>query len=175
MVDASLRNGDKRAITMTTEHVPYLSVVVTARNDDHGGNPLYRFQCFIDSLAAQCVHYKLRCELIIVEWNPPFDRPRLRDALSWPESAGWCDIRIIEVPHELHTRLAHAEALPLFQMIAKNVGIRRARGQFILATNIDVIFDDSLMQRIARRRLVPGRLYRVDRYDVPERVQKDQL
>ena len=30
-------------------------------------------------------------------------------------------------------------------MIAKNAGIRRARGQFVLATNIDIIFSNELV------------------------------
>jgi hypothetical protein len=118
---------------------PYLSVVVTARNDDHGGDPLYRMQIFIDSLCAQCDAHALPAELVIVEWNPPADRPRLADVLCWPEDEG----------------------------------IRRARGAFVLATNIDVLFDDRLMHHIAAGRLQPGFLYRVDRYDVPGRVETE--
>ena len=51
-------------------------------------------------------------------------------------------------------------------MVAKNVGIRRARGDFVLATNIDILFSDALV-RFMRDRLRRGNLYRVDRYDVP--------
>jgi hypothetical protein len=51
-------------------------------------------------------------------------------------------------------------------MIAKNVGIRRAKAQFILVTNIDIIFSDELMQFIARRNLDSKKVYRVDRYDI---------
>jgi hypothetical protein len=153
-----------------TDGKPYLSVVVTARNDDHGGDPLYRMQAFIDSFLRQCDRYRLPSELIIVEWNPPEDRPRLADVLSWPAATGRCAVRIIEVPSEVHARLEHAQSLPLFQMIAKNVGIRRALGAFVLATNIDLLFDDSLVRRIASRRLQEGRLYRVDRYDVPASI-----
>ena len=51
-------------------------------------------------------------------------------------------------------------------MIGKNVGIRRARGRFVLATNIDILFDDALV-RYLRDRLKPGTMLRVDRYDVP--------
>jgi hypothetical protein len=32
---------------------PYLSVVVTARNDDHGGNLLGRMQVFVDAWINQ--------------------------------------------------------------------------------------------------------------------------
>jgi hypothetical protein len=51
-------------------------------------------------------------------------------------------------------------------MIAKNAGIRRARGEFILATNIDILFSDELMQFISGRNLGPGKMYRIDRHDV---------
>jgi hypothetical protein len=56
--------------------------------------------------------------------------------------------------------------LPLFQMIGKNVGIRRARGEFVLATNIDILFSDELFQFLATRSLKHGEMYRVDRWDV---------
>jgi hypothetical protein len=150
----------ERTITGT----PYLSVVATARNDDHGGDLLARMRAFAHGLAAQCERHCIEAELIVVEWNPPADRVRLADAFEWPDTP-WCPIRIIEVPHELHVRLEHADRLPLFQMIAKNVGIRRARGEFVLATNIDILFSDELMQEIASRRLSPNHVYRVDRHD----------
>ncbi|HEV3333766.1 MAG TPA: hypothetical protein VG096_22430 [Bryobacteraceae bacterium] len=144
---------------------PYLSVVVTARNDDHGGNLLGRVQIFVNGWIAQARKYNLPSELILVEWNPPADRPGLQDVLRWPQDFGPCDIRFIEVPEELHRRYQHAEALPLYQMIAKNVGILRARGRFVLATNIDILFSDELMAFLAEQRLDAGRMYRIDRHD----------
>ena len=154
-----------------SESRPYLTVVATARNDNHGGNPLYRMQLFVDGLVAQCVRHRVRAELVLVEWNPPQDTPRLRDAVNWPNTNGWCEVRIVEVPAELHRPLAYSDRLPLFQMIAKNVGIRRARGEFVLATNIDLIFSDELMRFISAQQFRPGRLYRVDRYDVPAELE----
>src|SRR5579872_7418605 len=101
---------------------PYLSVVVTARNDDHGGNLLGRMQIFVNGWIAQSRRHNLPSELIIVEWNPPADRPSLRDALKWPEDLSACQVRFLEVPADLHANYTHAAALPLYQMIAKNVG-----------------------------------------------------
>jgi hypothetical protein len=60
--------------------------------------------------------------------------------------------------------------MPLFQMIAKNVGIRRARGEFILATNIDLLFSDELFKFFAQRKLRDNHMYRIDRWDVTEDV-----
>ncbi len=63
--------------------------------------------------------------------------------------------------------------LPLFQMIAKNVGIRRARGRFVLATNIDIILSTELVEHLADRSLQTRRLYRVDRHDIQPNVPLD--
>jgi hypothetical protein len=84
-----------------------------------------------------------------------------------------CSVRIIEVPEAVHKTFRHSDQLPLFQMIAKNVGIRRARGRFILATNIDILFSDELMRFIGLGRLEPGRFYRLDRYDIYGNVPAD--
>lgn len=149
---------------------PYLSLVVTARNDDHGGNLLGRMQAFLNGWIGHARRYQISSEIIIVEWNPPADRPRLAEVLSWPSEISPCQIRFIEVPAELHRRYAHAEALPLYQMIGKNVGIRRARGQFVLATNIDILFSSELAAFIAERRLRTDRMYRIDRHDAMSEV-----
>lgn len=143
-----------------------LSIVATSRNDDHGGNLLHRMQLFVNGVIAQCNRHDLDAELILVEWNPPADRPRLSEALRWPSGTGRCTVRIVEVPEAIHSRFRHSDRLPLFQMIAKNVGIRRARGRFILATNIDILFSDELMRSIRLGRLKPGFVYRIDRFDV---------
>jgi hypothetical protein len=108
--------------------------------------------------------------LILIEWNPPESRPPLIEAIRWPAvsggSRGYCGVRVVTVPQGVHSRFEHSGALPLFQMIAKNVGVRRARAPFILATNIDILLTDELVRFIAARRLRSDRLYRCDRHDV---------
>ncbi len=152
---------------MTTDRLPepYLSVVVTTRNDDHGGDPLRRLQAFVNTFAEQCRRTRLDAEIIVVEWNPPDDRPRVAELLRMPADAPF-EVRFIEVPAELHRTLRYSDVLPLFQMIAKNVGVRRARGRFILASNIDIIFSNELVEQLASGELIPGRIYRVDRHDI---------
>ncbi len=60
-------------------------------------------------------------------------------------------------------------------MIAKNVGIRASKGEFILATNVDILFSNSLMEFISQKKLEIGKFYRVDRYDVPSEVPRATL
>jgi hypothetical protein len=152
---------------------PYLTLVATSRNDDHGGNTLYRTQIFVDSFLEQCERHQLRAELILVEWNPPADRASLAEIVSWGRQNTWVDCRVITVPRERHLLLRFARVLPLFQMIAKNAGIRRAKGEFILATNIDILFSDELMARVAQKNFRSDRLYRCDRFDVDSTIPKD--
>jgi len=152
---------------------PYLSVVVATRNDDHGGNLIGRTQIFLDGFLAQTRRFNIPSELIIVEWNPPADRPPLAEVLRWPGDFGPCAVRFIEVPAEVHRRYRHAEGLPLYQMIGKNVGIRRARGRFVLATNIDILFSNELAAFLGAQQLRTDRLYRVDRYDAMSDVPAD--
>ncbi len=144
---------------------PYLSIIVTSRNDDHGGNQLQRFQTFLDHFAKMSDRHSLSAELIVVEWNPDPNRARLKDVLQWPVSTT-LDIRIITVPPRIHVKHDNSDKFPLFQMIAKNVGIRRARGDFILATNIDVLLSDELCAFLARKELDPDCFYRIDRHDI---------
>jgi hypothetical protein len=51
-------------------------------------------------------------------------------------------------------------------MIAKNVGIRRSRGVFVLPTNIDLLFSDELFALFALKELDPECFYRIDRHDI---------
>ena len=149
---------------------PYISLVVAARNDNHGGNMLGRMQAMLDSWIDQAEHCGLSSEIVVVEWNPPADRPRLKDSLRWPSGPKCCQVRLVEVSADLHARFRNAAAIPLHQMIAKNAGIRRARGEFVLATNLDIIFSTELMACLAERRLETGVMYRIDRHDVAHEI-----
>jgi hypothetical protein len=126
-------------------------------------------QLFVDGLADQAERFGLPLELIMVEWNPPADRAPLAEALRWRLS-DYFQPRVITVPPGFHRTLPHADGLPLFQMIGKNVGIRRARAPYVLATNIDILLSDELFAFL-QSGLKPNAMYRVDRRDV--RAQLD--
>jgi hypothetical protein len=142
---------------------------VTSRNDDHGGHLLGRFGTFADGLLEQANRHGLNGELIVVEWNP-LPGPRLHEALKLRNASDSFAIRFIEVPPEAHQPIRNSDTIPLFQMLAKNVGIRRARGEFIVATNPDILFSDALIAFLARGDLRADTLYRLDRHDVAAEV-----
>jgi hypothetical protein len=141
-----------------------LSVVATTRNDEHGGHLGARMQLFVDGLAEQAERFRFPLELILVEWNPPAERPPLLEALRWA-TTDYFRPQVITVPRELHQSYPHADGLPLFQMIGKNVGIRRSTAPYVLATNIDILLSDELFSYL-QTSLRPNAMYRVDRCDV---------
>ena len=158
----------KRKIMAAT---PTFSFVATSRNDDHGGDVLRRTQSFIKRLAEQCERHQVPCELVLVDWIPPQSRAPLAEVLAWPAGSEWFSARIVTVPPALHREFAYSKRLAMFQMIAKNVGIRRARGDYMIATNIDIIFSDELFQWLKSGVIRPGVLYRSDRWDIPNEIQ----
>ncbi len=149
---------------------PFISFVIAARNDNYGINFLHRLQVFVNVLFTLWKKYNLNAELIIVEWNPPKDKLRLKDALTWPKWLRPETVRIIELPREIHSRLPDSDRMPMFEFIAKNVGIRRARGEYVLATNPDLLYSETLIKFLASKRLSKDSFYRIDRYDVAELV-----
>ena len=144
---------------------PILSIVVAARNDNYGGGFLHRMQLFVDVLGAHLRQTPAVVELLVVEWNPPPSRPRLRDALTWPRDLRAGTVRLIEVPSAVHEQLPGSEKMPMYEYLAKNVGIRRARGRFVLATNPDLVYSRELVTAMTGTPLDDGAFYRIDRVD----------
>ena len=149
---------------------PYLSIVTTSRNDDHGGNMLRRMEVSILGRLEQLEKHRIESELILVDWNPPADRPLLKDILQWPEHTKYCTIRVLVVPPSIHQRYEHSDKTPMNMVVAINCGVRRARGQYILPCNIDLLYSDELITHIAARNLKEDERYRIDRCNVDKNV-----
>lgn len=141
---------------------PYVSIVVAGRNDDYGDKFLPTLKRFIKHLDYQLEHHQLNLiELIVVEWNPLTTEPLLNQILSPAKNFS---VRIITVPNQVHNTVPNNPP-PVLEFWAKNVGSRRARGQFILATNPDIIFTQQVIDKIAQRQLQHNTVYRIDHYN----------
>ncbi len=115
-----------------------LSVVAVGRNDDYADGFLDRFRCFLYQLCEQLGVFPRTLEIVVVDWNPPPGKPRLSEQLEFLEPPENLTIRFIEVPGAVHAALENSDRIPLFEYLAKNVGIRRALGRFVLATNPEI-------------------------------------
>jgi hypothetical protein len=139
---------------------PYLSVVITGRNDDYGVNFMSRVESFVRGLDYHMRDDPDFLEIVMVEWNPLSDRARLRDLLP---TASNLQLRVITVPAEIHA--GFQTTAPVLEFPAKNVGVRRALGRYVLVTNPDIVFGPALISRLKQRDLEHGTFYRTDRFD----------
>lgn len=139
---------------------PYISVVVTTRNDNYGENMEQRLRMFVNSLEMYQQKYSDLFELIIVEWNPPDNNLPIHSII--PECSA-LPIRVITVPSDIHA-IFNVKA-PIVEYCAKNVGIRRSSGEYVLVTNPDILFSEELVKLLSERILEPNVLYRSDRFD----------
>lgn len=144
---------------------PYISFVVTGRNDNYGYKFFDRTQNFFDNLFFLCEKYKLNAEIIFVEWNPPKEEKKLYEVLGIKKSH-YLRIRFIEVSNSIHKSIKNSDKMPLFEYIGKNVGIRRAKGKFILVTNPDIIFSEDMIRFLSKKNLKENEFYRTDRLDL---------
>lgn len=145
---------------------PFLTIVVTGRNDGYGGDFNARFFRALRFNHDRLVEHGVAHEIVLVEWAPPPDQPLLYDLLieSLPQVGPRLRVFLVDARYQdactLNPRLAYLEFL------AKNVGIRRARGRFILSTNTDVYLSRGVVESLAGDRLTAGTVYRATRTDV---------
>jgi hypothetical protein len=156
-----------------TPHSFSISIVLTGRNDDYGGDFLGRLIRTLRFNHQQLASRNIAHEIVFVEWAPPRDRPRLFDLVfaAVPIDRNLCAWYEVDARYQeglsLHPSLAYLE------FIAKNVGIRRARGRFVLTTNCDVFLGRTILDAFERGSLKPATVYRAPRHDVDLGVDLD--
>lgn len=151
---------------------PYLSVVCWTRNDGYTSNHEARLLHAIGFLQRQLDRHRIPSEIVVVDWNPPTDRPLLSEVLNALPEAPYVTLRLVSVDARFHQRARGWQHRGMHPSNAANVGIRRARGQFIQPKAIDTFYTEALVAHIARQALDPSCVYRCDRVDVrpPEDV-----
>ena len=146
---------------------PFLSIVVTGRNDDFGGDFNGRFFRSLRFNHDRLTEAGISHEFILVEWRPIQNAPYLSTLLTaaFPDLDA-AQLRCFIVDPAYHDALSLNPRLQFQEFIAKNVGIRRARGSFLLTTNTDIFLSRGVIARLASRSLERGILYRATRYDL---------
>ena len=152
---------------MTAEDTPYLSIIVTGRNDDFGGDFNGRFFRAVRFNHEQLTAAGVAHEFVFVEWRPIPQRPYLATLLraEFPE-LGPGRLRSYVVDGAFHDAISLNPRLQFQEFVAKNVGVRRARGRFLLTTNTDIYFSRGVIARLADGTLDRGILYRAARHDL---------
>lgn len=146
---------------------PLISLIITGRNDEYGGDFTARFFRTLQFNHEQLKARGVRHEIVFVEWAPPRHRPllfeQIFDAIPSldPRACHW-----YVVDPCYHDALSLNPRLEYLEFIAKNVGIRRARGRFVLTSNCDVYLGRQVLDVFEREALEPRVLYRAPRHDL---------
>jgi glycosyltransferase involved in cell wall biosynthesis len=154
---------------------PYLSIITYCRNDDYAGGILPKLQFTLDILFTQLENHQIESEYILVDWNPPRDKTRLKDAVNWPSQLRYTSVRVIEIEPEIHRRYTYWEKRDVHPAIAVNAGIRRARGYFIVQKVADVVWSNELVSFIASKALDDDVIYRCNRKDTSPGILSENL
>jgi hypothetical protein len=139
---------------------PSITAVVVGRNDDYMSDFAQRLRATISWNAKH-----LASEVIFVEWNPPVDR----ELLSIELAKRFDYLRAYVVSREIHDRISDNSRVPLLEFHAKNVGIRRARCEWVLTTNADAAFGPGTIRRIVDSQLSDELVWSAQRIDIPWR------
>ena len=110
-----------------------LSAVVVTRNDNYGGD--------LNDRATYCLNSLIDTfdEVILIDWNSPNSRPLLWDIDKNIKFRG--NLKHIVITPEVASMLTNEDphAQVCCETLGRNIGIRRATGDYIVSTNIDVI------------------------------------
>ena len=161
---------------MTAPEAPPLSIVVTRRHDDYGGDrPARVFRALgfnHEKLAARAVPH----EIVFVEWNPVPGKRLLAEQIEAALPGVAHDALVAYVADARYQEACTLNPrLGFLEFLAKNVGIRRARGRFVLTTNTDVFFGPELVDRFAAGVLDAGIVYRTNRVDVKFGIDESHI
>lgn len=152
-----------------------LSIVVVGRNDSHGYNLSKRVATSLNSLTLPMTEGD---ELIFVDWNSDDINPTFIDAIRDTLTEKTLKHLVVyRVRSSIHKNLAKGTNRPILEPIARNAGIRRAKNNWILSTNTDMIFNTyGKSYRQILKNLQPN-LYHLYRYEIPEYIwdQFDRL
>jgi hypothetical protein len=154
---------------------PLLSIVLAGRNDNYGGNFAERLQACVNVLNRELSVLDIRTEVIFVNYNP-LPEPVVRDFIHWPADNGKVSFQVLNVPGHVHLHLLGKNSernLPMLEFPAKNIGIRRARGEFILSMNADIILPQGFSAHLKNLRY--DCYYRADRYDFSAKVPLEEM
>ena len=158
---------------MTT---PSITIVVTARYDNYGGDVSERILKPLAFNAARLADRGIAYEVVLVEWDPIPERPLLSDVLATrlPDLTERTIRRVVVAP-EYQRALTQNPRAGYMEYLAKNVGIRRAAAPFVLVSNIDILLGRTVVDTLATEQLATGTIYRSPRYDIKLGVDQSGL
>lgn len=131
-----------------------VSAVIISRNDNYGGE--------LNKRATYCLNTMLDTfdEVIYVDWNSPGGRP-LTDDIKITVNPDRLKVIVITPEHakRLMGKEDYERGQKCCEVLGRNVGIRRATGDVIVSTNIDIIppkraYLDDLLKSLSPKSMI---------------------
>lgn len=108
------------------------SAVILTKNDNYGENLSHRAKMCINSLVENFD------EVVVVDWKTRNKQTLLSTIIDEVPHVG--KIKSIEVDNELlKEKYPHLHQYNILEAVGRNVGIRRASGDWITSTNVDIV------------------------------------
>jgi hypothetical protein len=146
---------------------PYVSILFTGRNDAYGGDFVGRFLATLRFNHRELAARGIAHEFVLVEWAPVPGAPLLIDLVDeHGPASGALALRSIVVDPAYHEAVTLNPRIAYDEYVAKNVGLRRCRGEYVISTNCDIFFGRQILERLEARRLEPATVYRAPRWDL---------
>ncbi len=145
-----------------------ISVVLIGRNDGHGYNLSKRVANSMNNISLFMADSD---EIVFVDWNTDDFTPSFIEAISDTLTQKTKEhLVVFRVRNSIHNKLRQSSSTPILEPIARNVGIRRAKNEWILSTNTDMLFNlyTKNFQQILKE--LDFGLYHLYRYEIPEYV-----
>ena len=142
---------------------PYLSIIISGRNDDYGGSKYFRkkHETFIKYYTKYLDKNSNFLEIVVVDYNQVTSKKPYIDQFEWNE---FKLVKNVVIPHSKHKVLTNNSDYPFYGNIAFNEGLRVASGKFVLCVSIDVFLSLPMMQYLLSKSLEEDYFYRTDLY-----------
>ena len=128
-------------------NAPFLSIVMIGRNDAYISDYLYRLSSTILFWQKGFKESKKSFEIVLVDWGSK--TPLSKDLIPLVEGHEQIPLRIIEVPPAKVAQ--YSKGKNFYSTLAVNVGVRRAKGEFILFTGTDTLMPIFSLETLIRK------------------------
>lgn len=119
-----------------------VSYITVSRNDNYDANNLEKIVLTINNNVMPFVSSGLDTEVILIDWcsEKPFYLEECIKQIKFPMTHYWVQPSLLEAD-ELSPKT-------YYEYFAKNVGLRRAQGKYVLVENMDCLNDEDLSKNI---------------------------
>jgi|LakMenE01Jun11ns_1017448.scaffolds.fasta_scaffold9929198_1 hypothetical protein len=147
---------------------PYLSIIISGRNDNHGGEKIFRekHETFIKYFKKYLDVSEDYLEVIIVDYNQVEDKKSFFEQFNWNN---FRNVKNLVITRENHKIITQDSKYPFHGNIAFNEALKIATGEFVVYLSIETRLSLSLMRYLRKRILKEDYFYRTDLFYFPEK------